>query len=166
MRVGIGYDSHELVSGRKMVLGGMTFGEDAGPAGHSDGDALLHAITDAIFGAIGEEDLGARYPDTDERYRNADSSLFLRDAVRAAVEKGFSVENVDCVLIIERPRVSGCREELIKSIERIMGVPPGRVNVKGKTAEGRGPEISSRIVEVHSVVLLSRGTSTEKERLT
>jgi 2-C-methyl-D-erythritol 2,4-cyclodiphosphate synthase len=164
MRIGIGYDSHALVKGRTMVLGGVTFEEEYGPAGHSDGDALLHSITDAVFGALGVEDLGTRYPDTDETYRNADSSMFLREAVRTAGERGFSIENIDCVLITERPNISRYRDEIIKSIEKITGSRAGRVNVKGKTAEGRAPEPSAGIIEVHSVVLLSGGANTEKER--
>lgn len=155
MRIGIGYDIHRLVEGRAMVIGGVEIPYSKGPEGHSDGDPLLHAVCDAILGAIGEGDIGVLFPDTDPRYKGVSSRKLLREVVTLMEGKGFSVSNLDCVVIAEGPRISTHKAEIIKSIEDILKSAPGMVNVKGKTSEGLGAIGEARAIAAYAVVLVS-----------
>jgi 2-C-methyl-D-erythritol 2,4-cyclodiphosphate synthase len=138
MRIGFGYDSHRLVEGRSLVLGGMEIPHEKGLLGHSDSDALLHAICDAILGAIGGGDIGRHFPDTDPSYKNISSMNLLRCVITLADEKGFSINNVDSTIILEKPKLAGYIDEMIVNISEVLHVSPGRVNVKAKTNEGMG----------------------------
>lgn len=155
-RVGNGFDIHRLVEGRPCVLGGITLPHATGPLGHSDGDAVLHAITDAILGAAGLDDLGTLFPDKDPRWKGADSAKLLALALAKVVEKGFVVVNVDVVIATEGPRIAPHRAAMRARIGELLAVDPERVNVKGKTVEGLGALANGAGVAVQAVCLLAR----------
>jgi 2-C-methyl-D-erythritol 2,4-cyclodiphosphate synthase len=155
-RVGIGFDSHALVAGRPCVLGGVRIPHPAGPLGHSDGDAVLHALADALLGAAGLADLGTLYPDGDARWKDADSAHLLREVVAKVRAAGFQVENVDVVVATEGPRIAPHREAIRARIGEILGVERSAVNVKGKSLEGLPLTAGSgAFVAVHAVCLLT-----------
>ena len=154
LRVGTGFDVHRLVPGRRCVLGGLELPHDAGPAGHSDGDAVLHAIADALLGAAGMEDLGTRFPDHDERWKDSASSVLLVEVMDEVRRAGWSVVNVDVVIATEGPRIAPHRTAMCRSIADCLGVEPGCVNVKGKTLEGLGALAEGAAVAVQAVCLL------------
>ncbi len=160
VRVGHGYDLHRLEpadsGGRLMVLGGVRLAHDRGPVGHSDGDALLHAVTDAILGALGLPDIGELFPDTDPAWAGADSGVFLREAVRRMTEAGWSIVNLDATVILERPKLMPVKGAIRARLAELLGVDVPRVNVKGKTHEKVDAVGEGRAVEVHAVVLLAR----------
>ena len=153
-RVGHGWDVHRLVPGRALMIGGVKLPSDRGGLGHSDADAALHALTDAVLGAAGLGDIGQHFPDTDPRFKDAPSATFLAEAVKLAAQRGFTVANVDLTVVIEAPRLSPYRDAIRLSIAAALGVPPERVNVKAKTAEGLGPVGEGVAMEAHAVVLL------------
>jgi 2-C-methyl-D-erythritol 2,4-cyclodiphosphate synthase len=136
--VGLGYDSHRFVQGRPLILGGVRIESDRGLSGYSDADAVLHAITDAILGAIGAGDIGEQFPDSDERWRDADSSQFVRHAINLAADKGYVVANCDVTVIAQQPRLSAYKDAMRRSIAGLLGVLPDAVAVKAKTNEGMG----------------------------
>jgi 2-C-methyl-D-erythritol 2,4-cyclodiphosphate synthase len=138
MRVGLGYDSHRFASGRPLVLGGVRVEHSSGLAGHSDADAVLHAVTDAILGAIGAGDIGEQFPDRDPRWRGADSAVFLRRAVDLARQAGLRVGNCDVTILCEAPRLSAYKAAMKARIAELLEVRPDRVCVKAKTNEGLG----------------------------
>ena len=136
--VGIGYDVHPLVEGRKLILGGVEIPHSKGLDGHSDADALLHAITDAILGAIGESDIGHFFPNTDPRWRNAPSHLFLEEAARQVKSRDGQIVNVDATLIAQAPKIAPYLKEMKARIAGALGVPPGKVGLKATTNEHLG----------------------------
>ena len=136
--VGIGYDCHRLVAGRALVLGGVEIEHDRGLEGHSDADVLSHAVTDALLGAAGMGDIGQHFPDTDERWRGADSIELLRAVVGLLAERQLAPANVDCTVIIEAPAISPHRERIRLRLADALGLESGRVNVKATTSEGMG----------------------------
>lgn len=138
VRTGLGYDCHQLIEGRPLVLGGVTIPHSHGLLGHSDADVLTHAVIDALLGAAGLADIGTHFPDTDERYRGADSLELLRVAVGLVGDAGFSVVNVDATVVIERPKLAPAREEMRSNLAVAMDVEVGRVNVKATRGEGMG----------------------------
>ncbi|MEE1002165.1 MAG: 2-C-methyl-D-erythritol 2,4-cyclodiphosphate synthase [Acutalibacteraceae bacterium] len=138
MRVGIGYDVHKLVSGRKLILGGVNIPFEKGLLGHSDADVLLHAISDALLGAAALGDIGVLFPDTDEKYKGADSILLLKEVVKRVGEKGFFVENIDSVIIAQKPKMRDYIDEMRKNIADACGIDIDCVNVKATTEEGLG----------------------------
>lgn len=151
LRIGQGYDVHALVPGRRLVLGGVEIAHTHGLLGHSDADVLLHAITDAVLGAAGLGDIGRLYPDSDACFKDADSRVLLRDAVARVAAAGWRVENVDCTVVAERPKIAPHVEAMRARIAECLGVETGAVNVKGKTTErlgftGRGEGIAALAV--------------------
>ncbi|MBN2396878.1 MAG: 2-C-methyl-D-erythritol 2,4-cyclodiphosphate synthase [Deltaproteobacteria bacterium] len=138
MRIGIGYDSHRLVEGRGLILGGMEIPAERGLMGHSDADVLLHALCDAILGAIGEGDIGGHFPDTDPAYKDIASRQLLVAVKELAARKGYLVNNVDSTLILERPRLKEHIPAMVASIADLLAVEPDRINVKASTNEGMG----------------------------
>lgn len=136
--VGLGYDSHRLVAGRRLVLGGVEIPSELGLEGHSDADVLTHAVIDALLGAAGMGDIGQHFPDTDERWRDADSMELLRAVVGMVEEAGYRVANVDCTVVLEAPKLAPHREAIGESLAGALGVQATRVNVKASTGERMG----------------------------
>jgi len=135
---GIGYDCHRLAEGRRLLIGGVEIPAARGLHGHSDADVLLHAVIDALLGAAGLGDIGAHFPDSDERWRDADSLELLRTVTGMVREAGLDVVNVDCTVIMEQPKLAPHREAIRASIAAALGLAPARVNVKATTGEGMG----------------------------
>lgn len=155
-RIGLGFDVHRLVPGRPCVLGGIELPHDAGPAGHSDGDAVLHAVADALLGAAGLEDLGSLFPDTDPAWKDADSCALLAEVTRRVGAAGFAVESLDVVVATEGPRIAPHRAAMRERIAALVEAPADAVNVKGKTLEGLGALGGGAGVAVQAVCLLRR----------
>ena len=132
---GIGWDSHRLVAGRPLILGGVAIEHDLGLVGHSDADALTHAIIDALLGAAAMGDIGQHFPDTDERYRDADSMMLLRTVVATLAERGLAVTHVDATVVMERPKLAPYRDAIRATLADGLGVVPEHVNVKASTGE-------------------------------
>ncbi len=153
-RIGQGYDLHALVPGRRLVIGGVEIPFERGLLGHSDADVLLHAITDAVLGAAGLGDIGRLFPDTDQRWRGADSRALLRTAVERAQAAGWSVGNVDATVIAERPKIAPHVDAMKAAIADCCGVDAAAVNVKGKTSERLGALGRSEGIAALAVVLL------------
>jgi 2-C-methyl-D-erythritol 2,4-cyclodiphosphate synthase len=156
IRVGQGFDVHALVPGRPLVLGGVEIPFERGLAGHSDADALLHALTDAVLGAAGLDDIGGHFPDDDPRFEGAASGDLLREAVALASGAGWRVVNADCTVVAQVPKLAPHKAAMREAIAALLGVEPGRVNVKAKTAERMGPVGREEAIEAQAVVLLSR----------
>jgi len=158
MRVGYGYDLHRLPAqagdGDVLVLGGVEIPGEPRLIGHSDADALLHAITDALLGAAGAGDIGQHFPDTDPRWKDADSAAFVREAAALVARRGFSIGNVDATVVAERPRLSPYREAMQSRVAELLGVEPGRASVKFTTNEGVGPVGRGEAIAAHAVALL------------
>jgi 2-C-methyl-D-erythritol 2,4-cyclodiphosphate synthase len=138
VRTGIGWDSHRLVEGRPLVLGGVQLAHDKGLLGHSDADVLTHAIIDALLGAAGVDDIGAHFPDTDDRFKDADSIELLCTVIAFLTAEGFVVEHVDSTVVMERPKLAPHRDEIRATLAEGLGVGIGHVNVKASTGEGLG----------------------------
>jgi 2-C-methyl-D-erythritol 2,4-cyclodiphosphate synthase len=136
--VGIGYDSHRLAAGRRLVIGGVELPGELGLEGHSDADVLAHAVTDALLGAAGLGDIGEHFPDTDERWRGADSMQLLAEVLESVHNAGFQVENVDCTVVMERPKLAPHRRAIRERLASALGLDAARVNVKASTGEGIG----------------------------
>ncbi len=156
IRVGEGWDVHALVPGRKLIIGGVHIPYDRGLLGHSDADVLLHAITDALLGAAGLGDIGTHFPDTDERFKGADSSVLMAEAVRRVREAGWELGNVDSTVIAQAPRLAPHMAAMRASVAAALGVAVDQVNVKAKTAEKLGPVGQGLSIEARAVVLLTR----------
>ena len=156
IRVGLGYDLHRLVAGRPLLLGGVEFPFEKGEDGHSDGDVLFHAITDAVLGASGLGDIGSFFPPEDPQWKDADSAMLLKTVIEKVYAAGWKLENLDCVIKLEKPKFIPYRERVIKSIATVLGVAPDQVFVKAKTGEKLPPVGTSDAVEAEVVCLLSR----------
>jgi 2-C-methyl-D-erythritol 2,4-cyclodiphosphate synthase len=155
IRIGEGWDVHALVPGRKLMIGGVEVPCERGLLGHSDADVLLHAITDALLGAAALGDIGRLFPDSDERFRGADSMVLLAEAARRVREQGWQIGNVDSSVMAQAPRLAPHLEAMRARIAQALGVAPGQVNVKAKTAEKMGPVGQGLAIEARAVVLLS-----------
>jgi 2-C-methyl-D-erythritol 2,4-cyclodiphosphate synthase len=156
LRVGIGVDAHAFEDGVTLVLGGVPLPHPRGLAGHSDGDVIAHALTDAVLGAAGLGDIGSLFPSDDERWHGADSLHLLRDAYARVRDAGWSLVNADCVLIGEEPRIAGSREEMRHRLAGALGVEPGRVNVRATTTDRLGFTGRSEGLAAEAVALLER----------
>ena len=156
IRTGLGWDNHRTVAGRELILGGIRIESELGLEGHSDADVLSHAITDAILGALAAGDIGMHFPDTDPRWRGADSLQFLRHACELARTGGFQIHHVDSTVILERPKLKDYRESIRRSLAAAIGVDFDQVSVKFKTAEKVGPVGEGRSAEAQAVVTLVR----------
>lgn len=154
MRIGEGWDIHALVEGRKLMLGGVEIPHTKGLLGHSDADALLHAITDALLGAAAMGDIGTHFPDTDEAFKGADSALLLQEAARRVRAQGFDIGNVDSTVVAQAPKLAPYIGAMRESIARALSVGVDQVNVKAKTAEKMGPVGEGLAMEARAVVLL------------
>jgi 2-C-methyl-D-erythritol 2,4-cyclodiphosphate synthase len=157
LRVGEGWDTHALVAGRPLVLGGVTIPHTHGLLGHSDADALLHAITDALLGAAGLGDIGRHFPDTDPAFAGADSMRLLTEAAARVRAAGWRVVNVDSTIVAQAPKLAPHIPAMRERIAAALGLTVGAVNVKAKTAEKMGPVGEGRAIETRAVCLLARG---------
>ena len=156
LRVGQGWDVHRIAAGRALILGGVTIPSEFGLEGHSDADVLSHAITDALLGAAALGDIGMHFPDSDSRWKDADSLKFLRHARELAAEKGYAIVNVDSTVILERPKLKDFRTPIREKLAHTLGLDTGQVSVKFKTAEKVGPVGEGRSAEAQAIVLLCR----------
>ena len=161
-RIGHGYDLHRLEpcaptgAGRPFVLGGIRFEHDRGPVAHSDGDVLMHAVTDAILGALGEPDIGQLFPDNAPENDGRDSRVFLEEAVRRMRAGGWAIVNMDMTVICERPKMGPRKREVVENLSHILGVPAADLNLKGKTHERVDAVGEGRAIEAHVAALLVR----------
>ena len=156
LRIGQGWDNHRIKPGRPLILGGVTVPCEFGLDGHSDADILLHAVTDAILGAVALGDIGMHFPDTDPRWKGASSDQFLRHAVKLAAEQGYALVNIDSTIVLQKPKLGEYRAKIRESLARILGLPQDSVSVKFKTAEGVGPVGEEKSAEAQAVVLLEK----------
>ena len=154
MRIGHGYDVHRLVEGRDLILGGVKIDYEKGLLGHSDADVLLHAVSDALLGAAGLGDIGRHFPDTDPKYKGADSLMLLREVYRKISEKGFRVGNIDVTMIAQKPKLKDFIPQMQENIAAAVGVTPDRVNVKATTEERLGFTGTGEGMSCHAVCLL------------
>ncbi|KNZ33914.1 MAG: 2-C-methyl-D-erythritol 4-phosphate cytidylyltransferase [Methylibium sp. NZG] len=155
-RTGEGWDTHALVAGRPLVLGGVTIPHTHGLLGHSDADALCHAITDALLGAAALGDIGRHFPDTDAQFAGADSLVLLAEAMRRVRAAGWALGNVDSTIVAQAPRMAPHIPAMVQRLAHALGVAPGQVNVKAKTAEKMGPVGLGQAIEARAVCLLVR----------
>ena len=155
-QVGIGYDAHKFIDGRPLILGGVTIPYEKGLLGHSDADALCHAISDAILGAAVLGDMGKYFPDSDPQWKNADSLDMLKVCARMAQAKGWKVGNVDATIVCQKPKLAPYLVSMSQMIEETLGIGPDRVNVKAKTTEGMGFEGREEGLSVQAVVLIQK----------
>lgn len=156
IRVGLGYDLHRLVEGRKLIIGGIEFPFEKGEDGHSDGDVLIHAVIDALLGAAGLGDVGAFFPDTDPKWKNVDSTILLDQVVQKLYDTGWKIENLDCVVKLEKPKFNPSRQAVIDSLAKHLKVESDQVFVKAKTGEKLPPVGTSEAIEAYVTCLLSR----------
>jgi 2-C-methyl-D-erythritol 2,4-cyclodiphosphate synthase len=157
LRIGEGWDTHALVLGRPLLLGGVRIEHSHGLLGHSDADALLHAITDALFGAAGLGDIGRHFPDTDAAFKGADSLLLLAEAARRVRAEGWHIVNIDSTVIAQAPKLAPHIPAMCANIARALAIDVAHINVKAKTAEKMGPVGEGRAIEARAVCLLQRG---------
>jgi len=153
-RIGEGWDTHALVPGRPLIIGGVTVPHSAGLLGHSDADVLIHAIIDALLGAAGLGDIGSHFPDTDIRFKGADSVVLLRETGRLLAERGLRIGNIDSTVIAQAPKLASHIPAMRERIAHTLGLEAGRVNVKAKTAEKLGPVGQGLSIEARAAVLL------------
>jgi 2-C-methyl-D-erythritol 2,4-cyclodiphosphate synthase len=155
LRIGYGYDVHRLVEGRRLMLGGVHIPFAKGLDGHSDADVLLHAVCDAILGALALGDIGVHFPDTDSRFKDIASLELVRGVVKLAKEKGYTVGNIDVSLVAEQPKVAAYTVQMRENIARAAGIASDRVSIKATTAEGLGPIGRREGIAAHAVVLMT-----------
>jgi 2-C-methyl-D-erythritol 2,4-cyclodiphosphate synthase len=156
IRIGEGWDIHQLVEGRKLILGGVEIPHTKGLLGHSDADALLHAITDAILGAAALGDIGKHFPDTDAQFKGADSGVLIAEAMRRVRAQGYEIGNVDSTVIAQAPKLAPHIQAMRARIAALLGISVDQVNVKAKTAEKMGPVGAGLAMESRAVVLLHK----------
>jgi 2-C-methyl-D-erythritol 2,4-cyclodiphosphate synthase len=154
MRIGQGYDVHALVAGRKLIVGGVTIPFEKGLAGHSDADVLVHAVCDALLGAAALGDIGRHFPDTDPKYKNADSRAFLRGVAAKVRDAGYSIANVDATIHAQAPKMAPHVGAMIANLAADLDLPVGRINVKAKTAEGLGAIGRGEGIAAEAIALL------------
>lgn len=155
-RVGLGHDTHRLVAGKPLILGGVEIPFEQGLDGHSDADVLLHAITDALLGAAGLGDIGEWFPNTDPRWRGVDSRIFVEEALKSVHERGWRIGNLDCTLFAERPKLTPHKPAIRRRLGELLALDEGAINVKAKSGEAVGPVGRGEAVTADAVVLLVR----------
>lgn len=169
-RIGHGFDLHRLEpiapagEGRPLIIGGIRIEHDLGPVGHSDGDALLHAVTDAILGALGEPDIGELFPDTSPKWEGADSTIFLEEAVSRMSTAGYELGNLDATIILQKPKIAPHKDAIRSRLAQQIGIEADRVNLKGKTHEKLDALGAGRGIAVHAVALLVKKGTLEHDR--
>ncbi len=158
-RIGIGHDTHRLADSRPLILGGVNIPAERGSQGHSDGDALTHAITDAVLGALCEGDLGVHFPDSDEQWKDADSMQLLSRVVWLAHERGFEIGNIDANVMLERPKLRLHIDAMRQNLAKILNIEPACVSIKAKTGEGLDAVGRGEAISAQAVVLLKKSSS-------
>ncbi|QDU37573.1 2-C-methyl-D-erythritol 2,4-cyclodiphosphate synthase [Maioricimonas rarisocia] len=153
-RVGLGHDTHRLIAQVPLVIGGIRIEHDRGPDAHSDGDVLLHAVTDALLGATGMGDIGEWFPDTDPQHAGADSSVLLSQVVAEVHSRGWEVINADCIVFAQKPKLSPYKQAMAQRVAELLEIPADRVNVKAKTGEKVGPIGREEAIAAEVVALL------------
>lgn len=156
IRIGNGYDVHQLAPGLELWLGGIKIEHEKGSVAHSDGDVLIHAICDAILGAAGLRDIGYHFPDTSSAFKGIDSKILLTKTVHLAKEKGFSINNIDCVLCLQRPKVKDYIPQMVETLSRVMEIGADQINVKATTTEKLGFVGREEGIEAYAVALLQK----------
>jgi 2-C-methyl-D-erythritol 2,4-cyclodiphosphate synthase len=151
-RIGFGWDSHEFKPGIPLKIGGVSLPHHSGLAGHSDGDVLLHALTDALLGAVAAGDIGSYFPPSDPQWKGADSAVFLREAVKQVASRGYAVGNVDCTLVLAAPKIGPHAKAIQENVATLLGLTAAQVSIKAKTPEGVGTDNAA---VAHVVVLLT-----------
>ena len=154
MRVGIGYDIHKLVNGRRLVIGGVSIPAKKGLLGHSDADVLIHAIIDALLGAASLGDIGEHFPDTDKRYKGISSGILLKETAKLIKRRSYSINNIDAVIILENPKLSRYKEKMADTIANILGVSNSKVNIKAKTNEGLDSVGKGKAIAAYAIAML------------
>ncbi len=160
MRIGYGWDSHEFREGVPLKIGGVELPHDKGLAGHSDGDVLLHAITDALLGAVAAGDIGSYFPPTDPKWKGADSAIFLAEALKQVSKAGYTIANVDSTLILAEPKIGPHSAKIQKRVAELLGIRPDQVGIKAKTPEGMGTDNAAI---AHVAVLLVQLSKASQE---
>ena len=155
-RIGEGWDTHQLVAGRPLILGGITIPHTHGLLGHSDADALAHAITDALLGAAALGDIGKLFPDTAAEFKGADSMVLLEEAYRRVKDLGWVIGNIDTTIVAQQPKMAPHIPAMRQRLAEVLGIDPGQINVKAKTAEKMGPVGELKAIEARAVCLLVR----------
>ncbi|MCI0351870.1 MAG: 2-C-methyl-D-erythritol 2,4-cyclodiphosphate synthase [Acidobacteriales bacterium] len=163
MRIGYGWDSHEFKSGVPLVIGGVKLPHDKGLAGHSDGDVLLHALTDALLGAVGAGDIGSYFPPSDPKWKGADSKIFLQHALKLIARAGYKVANLDSALILSEPRLGPHARAIQLNVARLLRIKPSAVGIKAKTPEGMGTE-NAAIAHVAVLLVPIKKTASKRSR--
>ena len=156
-RIGIGYDCHRLVEGRPLMISLVTVPFDKGPEGHSDGDVVAHALTDALLGAAALGDIGRHFPNNDPRWKGADSRVFLEHTIKLLTAAGYRAVNVDVVVILEKPKLAAHVDTMRAALADVLGLPLEVVSLKAKTAEGMGPVGQGWSIEAHAVAMIESG---------
>jgi 2-C-methyl-D-erythritol 2,4-cyclodiphosphate synthase len=156
MRIGIGYDIHRAAAGRRLVIGGIEIPFDSGLLGHSDSDVLVHALCDALLGALALGDLGSHFPDSDARFAGAPSLQFLAEVTGLVRSRGYEASNIDCIVIAERPKLAPYIAAMRDRIAEVIGIDPDRVSIKAKTAEGLDAVGRGDAIAAHAVAIVTR----------
>ena len=156
IKVGIGYDIHKLVKGRKLILGGVEIKFSQGLLGHSDGDVLIHAIIDALLGAIGKDDIGKHFPDTDSRYKNISSIILLKETMKLLAKNKYKINNLDTIIIAESPKVAPYTERIKQNLAPILKIDKKLINVKAKTNEGLGEIGKGKAIAAFALVSIKK----------
>lgn len=154
MRIGQGYDLHKLVPNRSLVIGGITLPYHLGEEAHSDGDVLIHAIIDALFGALALGDIGTHYPPSDDKWKDISSIYLLEDCYKKINETGFNIINMDCTVILEKPKIKPFVDAIREKLSSTLKIPKSSISIKGKTKEGVDATGENRAIEAHVIVLL------------
>lgn len=155
-RIGLGYDIHKLTEGRDLIIGGVKITHEKGLLGHSDADGLIHAIIDAMLGALALSDIGTLFPDTDDLYKDADSTVLLRDVYKLIKEKKYAIENIDSNIIAQQPKMMPYIPKMKEVLSQILSIEPDRLSIKAKTNEKMDAVGQELAIEAHAVVLLKR----------
>ncbi len=159
MKIGIGYDIHRLVKNRKLILGGVHIPSKKGLLGYSDADVLIHAICDAILGALGEPDIGQLFPDTEPRYKGISSIILLKEVSKILRENRYRINNIDSIVILEKPKLSLFKGKIIRNLAGILGIDSALVNIKAKTNESLGDTGKNKAIAAYAVVSLKKVNS-------
>ncbi len=156
MRIGQGYDLHRLVTDRDLIIGGVKIPHEKGLLGHSDADVLVHSIIDAVFGSIADGDIGRHFPDTDPKFKGADSILLLSEAGKILKNKGFKIVNIDSTIIIQKPKMAPHIDKMRQNIANALGLPMSDISVKAKTNEGMDAAGKEEAVQAYAVILIEK----------